>query len=103
MKYIIDIDGTICETPIALNGSSDYENAKPNQDRISKINSLYDQGHTIHYWTARGSATGVDRYELTALQLKNWGAKYHKFSVGKPSYDVWVDDKAVSAEDFFKN
>jgi len=101
MIYLIDIDGTICLTPLDENGSSDYERSQPLRDRIKKINDLYESGHTIHYWTARGSATGIDRSELTVRQMTEWGAKYHKLSLGKPVYDVWIDDKAINSEDFF--
>ena len=42
MKYVFDIDGTICSTT-----SGDYEQALPYTDRINKINKLYDEGNTI--------------------------------------------------------
>lgn len=103
MIYLIDIDGTICFTPLDENGSSDYEHSQPLPDRIKKINELYDSGHIIHYWTARGSATGIDRSELTTRQMTEWGAKYHKLSLGKPVYDIWIDDKAINSEDFFND
>jgi len=96
MRYIIDIDNTICKT----NGS-DYENSTPMYDRINIINQLYEMRHEIVYWTARGMSSGLDWYRLTELQLKTWGCKYHELRMGKPSYDVWVDDKAVSTHEFF--
>ena len=34
-------------------------------------------------------------YKLTLQQLKKWDLKFHKLLMGKPSYDVIVDDKAV--------
>ena len=34
-------------------------------------------------------------YTLTVRQLKNWKVKYHKLIFGKPSYDLFVDDKAL--------
>ena len=37
------------------------------------INKLYDEGHTVVYWTARGSTTGIDWGDLTQNQLKEWG------------------------------
>ena len=49
MTYVLDIDGTIC-TPTP----SKYEEAEPIQERIEKVNSLYDEGHTILFQTARG-------------------------------------------------
>lgn len=100
MIYIVDIDETICDTPMK-DGARDYENSTPILCRIAKINKLYDQGHTVKYWTARGSSSGIDWTELTTKQLKQWGCKFHEVRLGKPSYDVWIDDKAVSDKDFF--
>jgi hypothetical protein len=100
MIYIVDIDETICSTPLK-DGIRDYENSTPILDRIAKINKLYDEGHTIKYWTARGSGSGIDWTELTNKQLIEWGCKFHEARLGKPSYDVWVDDKAVNDKDFF--
>ena len=101
--YIVDIDGTICTQMISKIVSIDYKNAKPIQERINKINYLYDKGDEIHYWTARGSTTGIDHLELTKKQLKDWGCKYTSLRVGdKPHYDVWIDDKAVWSEEYFR-
>ena len=47
--YVDDIDSTICTQTFG-----DYSKAKPYQDRINKINDLYDKGHKIIYFTARG-------------------------------------------------
>lgn len=77
-------------------------NSVPIWERIYKVNELYDEGHEIHYWTARGSSSGVDWLEHTTNQLIGWGCKYDTIKVGKPSYDVWVDDKAFNDEEFFK-
>jgi histidinol phosphatase-like enzyme len=90
MIYIVDIDGTICRQ----NTPSDYTTSIPYTDRIQKINRLYDAGHTIVYWTARGMSTGRDWKQLTHEQLNQWGCKYTELRMNKPSYDVWVDDKA---------
>ena len=35
---------------------------------------------------------------LTLKQLKKWGVKYHKLYFGKPSFDLFIDDKSL----FFK-
>jgi uncharacterized HAD superfamily protein len=105
MKYVIDIDGTICQEVIIPDsgGKKDYANHIPYMDRIAKVNRLYDQGHTIKYMTARGISSGVDYLDLTKNQLDKWGAKYHELSVGKKEhYDVWIDDKAFWSENFFR-
>ena len=74
MKIYVDIDETICHTP----EGGKYKESTPIQPNIDKINALYDQGHIITYWTARGSRTGKDWRELTELQLQDWGAKHHE-------------------------
>ena len=35
-------------------------------------------------------------YNLTMRQLKKWNVKYHKLIVGKPSYDLVIDDKKLT-------
>ena len=97
MKYIIDIDNTIC-----YNKGSDYVNSTPDIARIALVNQLYDDGHEIHYYTARGGNSGQDWSELTRKQLTEWGCRFHSLNLGKPVYDVWVDDRAINAKDFFK-
>lgn len=93
--YCFDIDGTICNTV------SQYDRATPYVKRIQRVNELYDAGHTIIYYTARGSSSGVDYTELTRSQLEKWGAKHHELRLKKLQYDVWVDDKALSDGEFF--
>jgi len=93
----VDIDETICE----YGEEREYPLAKPIQDRIDKINKLYEEGHTIVYWTARGSVTKKDWAELTVTQLNTWGAKYHKVELGKPHYDLYIDDKSINSELYF--
>ena len=106
MKYVIDIDGTICTTT-----NSEYEKAEPFYDRIKKINDLYDQGHEIVFCTARGMGNSGNNphlarqqyYIFTAQQLDIWGCKYHHLFLGKPSGDFYIDDKGTNSEDFFTN
>jgi hypothetical protein len=97
MKYIVDIDGTICTS---TNG--DYAEAEPYLSRITHFNNLYDAGNEIHYWTARGSNSGKDWLELTLQQLSSWGVKYTTAQTGKPAYDIWIDDKAFNVGTYFK-
>ena len=99
MKYMVDIDGTICSTTV--NGN--YEYAEPFLNRIDHFNTLYDEGNEIHYWTARGGTTGKDWSELTKKQIAKWGVKYTSLSFNKPSYDIWIDDKAHNVEAYFND
>ena len=77
MIVYVDIDGTICTEEKGV-----YQNAKPKMEQIEKINELYDKGNTIIYWTARGTVTGVDWYDLTENQLR-----------------MWIDDKSRTIEE----
>lgn len=97
MIYMIDIDGTICNTPVDKKGNHLYKKAKPIKERIQKFNELFDAGHTIHYWTARGSSSGKDWTDVTVKQLADWGVKATSLSMGKPVYDFWIDDKAINS------
>ena len=94
MVIYVDIDNTICSQEV-----EEYEKAVPWNDNIDKINKLYDEGHHITYYTARGSSTGINWYNLTKQQLDHWGCKYHKLKMGKPAYDLLICDKTKRIEE----
>ena len=98
MTIIVDIDGTICSIP----EDEDYAKAEPHMDRIQRVNYFYETGNEVIYWTARGTETGIDWEALTRKQLKDWGAQYSKLLFGKPYYNLWIDDKCMTAKDFFE-
>jgi hypothetical protein len=90
----VDIDNTICDTVDA-----DYKNAQPRKSRIDQINALYDQGHEIIYWTSRGVVTGKNWVALTTNQLHSWGCRFTRLECTKPYFDLFIDDKALRADD----
>jgi hypothetical protein len=96
MVVYIDIDETICNSPDV----PDYATSVPIYENIKKANLLYDLGHTIVYWTSRGNKTGIDWKDLTEKQFRSWGVKYHDLKFGKPSYDLFIDDKNMNAKDW---
>ena len=96
MKIFVDIDETVCYIKGDKHVARDYSVAHPIVENIEAVNKLYDAGHHITYWTARGSGTGIDWTELTQKQLKQWGAKYHDLILGKPVYDLFIDDKCIN-------
>jgi hypothetical protein len=97
INYVVDIDGTICDT---MQGN--YFSSKPIKERIEKLNKLYDEGNIIIYYTARGYKTGINWSELTERQLNEWGCKYHKLVFGKPYGDFYIDNNNILLKDFFK-
>ena len=68
-------------------------------EKIEYVNSLFDLGHTIVYWTARGSGTGIDWSDVTMRQFENWGVKFHDVRFGKPVYDLFIDDKSINSSE----
>ena len=99
MNIYVDIDETIADY-LHTDDKSDYNLATPIHINIDKINKLYDEGNQITYYTARGSGTGLDWFEVTKDQLDEWGAKYHNLSVGeKPPYDLIICDKSRRIEE----
>lgn len=96
MNIYVDIDETIC----MYTGERRYDLAEPILENIKKINILFEEGHDITYWTARGSVTGIDWFNITKTQLDAWGCKYHKLITGqKPAYDLLICDKTKRIEE----
>ena len=99
MKTIcFDLDGVIC-----TNTWGKYEDAKPFKKSIMKINKLYEKGYIIKVFTARFMSRNNENiddvykmgYEFTKSQIDKWGLKYHQLIMGKPSYDIIIDDKSI--------
>jgi len=97
MIIYVDIDETIC----FYHGTRDYNVAKPYHNRIAKVNKLYDEGNTIVYWTARGTVSQENWFHITLKQLNSWNCKFHELRMGKPAYDLFIDDKNINSETFF--
>ena len=96
--FCFDLDGVVCRTP----KNNNYKKSKPIPRAIKKINSLYDKGNYIKIFTARYMGRSKEKVNLakkkglilTKSQLKKWKLKHHKLIMGKPTYDIFVDDKA---------
>jgi hypothetical protein len=105
-RYCFDIDGTIC-----TNTWGEYDEAIPKYDRIKLVNSLYDSGNHITYFTARGMGTcdgdisAAYRMwgQMTERQLLSWGCKFHQLLLGKPNADYYIDDRCIEDNYFFKS
>lgn len=90
-----DLDGVIC-----LTKKNNYKLSKPIKKNINFINKLYKK-HKIIIFTSRfmGRNNDVQKkavkqgYKFTSNQLKKWKLNYSKLILGKPSYDIYIDDK----------
>jgi hypothetical protein len=98
MIFCFDIDGTIC-----TNTDGDYEHAEPFPEVIERINRLAEEGHSILLQTARGFTTGIDWRSVTEDQMARWGVTYESLTLGKPTADVYIDDKGLNFYDWFRN
>ncbi len=93
-----DIDNVICKTK-----NSNYKKSRPNKRVIKKINEIYRKGYKIILFTSRFMGRTNENkkkskklgYNLTRNQLKKWGLKYNRLIMGKPSYDLIVDDLGI--------
>jgi capsule biosynthesis phosphatase len=106
--YVVDIDGTLCGPPL----NKDYSTCEPIKDVIDQVNRLYESGHKIILFTARGMRSynkdieDIHTYVKPILikWLNNHNVKYHELIFGKPwGEDVWyIDDRSISISDFIK-
>ncbi len=78
-NYIIDIDGTIGDD-VPNEESERMAIAAFFPDALETINSWYDFGHTITFFTARTESLR----QVTEEWLIKCGFKYHSLIMGKP-------------------
>ncbi len=102
--FCFDLDGVICKNTNYKNSDLiNYNKSKSIPSAIRAINKLYDDGHTIVIYTARGMTRYRGNvplikkklYKLTINSLKSWKLKYHKLIFGKIYYDFIIDDKSI--------
>lgn len=97
MIYCFDLDGTIC----TMTYDNNYENAQPIPIMVEAVNKLYNENNYIKIFTARGASTGIDWTNLTKDQLLSWKINYHELIMNsKPSYDIFIDDKAYNVDEW---
>jgi len=92
-----DLDDTICSTK-----KKNYLSAKPKKKVINLINALY-KNHIIKIYTSRYMGRNNENvskakkqgFQNTKKQLRKWNLNYHELIMGKPSFDILIDDKAL--------
>jgi hypothetical protein len=96
--FCFDLDGVICTTK-----KNFYKKSIPNKNVIKMINLLYKKNYILIY-TSRFMGRNNDNVKLaekegyffTYNQLKKWKLNFHELKLGKPSYDVFIDDKSFN-------
>jgi len=105
MRLCFDIDGTIAE--LREFGQS-YEEVKPKIGALTTLRRLKNEGHYIILHTARGMESNkANLGKVIATQSKilfDWLEKNHipydEVYFGKPSADVYIDDKGLKFDEW---
>ena len=89
--YNIDFDGTLT--------TGEYTDDPNNHiDIIDRVRELYFSGHIIIIWSAR---LWTDASWMISWLIKN-EVPFHGVMMGKGGTDYYVDDKAITLENFIK-
>jgi hypothetical protein len=91
-----DLDNVICKTYL-----SNYKKSIPIKKNIKLINDFYSNDYYIKIFTSRFMGRNNENilkakkqgYNFTKKQLKKWKVSFHELIFGKPSYDIFIDDK----------
>ena len=94
-----DLDNTLCKTI-----GSNYKLSKPFDKKIKFVNYLKKKGFYIKIFTSRFMGRNKENrtlakkagYKFTKNQLKNWKLTYDELIFGKPSFDIFIDDKSLN-------
>ncbi|MDX1371293.1 MAG: hypothetical protein R3321_02420 [Nitrososphaeraceae archaeon] len=94
MRFVIDIDNTICK-----------DKTTPIKDVINTINALYCKGHHIILFTARGWARPtIEEHLMVRAEVEKFAQLnklcYDELILGKPEADYYVDDRALTPDQF---
>ena len=92
-NYLIDIDGTVGED-IPNEEPERMATAEAFPDAIKTINSWYDQGHRICFFTARTE----EHRDVTERWLSQKGFHYHTLLMGKPREGIIIGSTTTWSE-----
>jgi capsule biosynthesis phosphatase len=110
MRICFDLDGTLCDGELSGESGTDYSECQPIPGAADILRSLRSQGHTVIIQTARGMGSthgnvGAAQAKVAAItfeQLEAWGFEYDEIYFGKPSAELYIDDKSMTALDFWE-
>ncbi len=79
---------------------------KQRKDKEDQIAQLIQQNEQLQGLVKKRendfSTVSKKNLEVTEKQFHRWGVKYHDILFGKPMYDIFICDKVVNSEVFFK-
>lgn len=92
MRIGVDIDGVLT---VETKGWY-YSQRTAQMSVIDKINEHYDKGDMIILYSSR--------YEKDRLITEKWleehGVRYNKLMLGKPKFDLYIDDISMRPKEF---
>ena len=107
---VVDLDGTICPIKKA---DERYEDLKPYDNIIQKLEKYRKKGFRILIFTARQMRThegnigliNVHTSRMTMNWLDKWNVPYDEIIFGKPwpgKGGFYIDDRAIRPDEFLK-
>lgn len=107
---VVDLDGTICPIKKA---DERYEDLKPYDNIIQKLEEYRKKGFRILIFTARQMRThegnigliNVHTSRMTMNWLDKWNVPYDEIIFGKPwpgKGGFYIDDRAIRPDEFLK-
>jgi len=87
MLIAIDMDGVLCSEERTFERSL----GKPIEGAQEAVKTIRNAGHRIVIFTARSWA----EQRMTTNWLEHYGFEYDMLVMGKPPYDVMIDDRAI--------
>lgn len=92
-RLAVDFDNTLTTSNVAY---WDGEVPEPDETVCEAVRQHYYSGGTVIVWTSRAWADA----HLVAARLTEWQVPYHGIRCEKGAADVYVDDKAVTPDEW---
>jgi CMP-N,N'-diacetyllegionaminic acid synthase len=94
LRLVCDLDGVVFSRVV----DGDYSTAFPIMPMVSSLIGLLNDGLTIVFHSARGSATGIDWYSHTRSHLDKLGFSMCPLFLGKPHAHFYLDDRSITLQ-----
>lgn len=92
-RIAVDIDGVIATTLKNGKYPKDYAKKEPIPYSIEALKKLKQRGHILYFFTARYEEDRAITEEW--LQEKGFSGLYDQLIMGKPKYDILIDDRTI--------